>query len=52
MAFKFVRNIMCYLGFCQCKVESDDIGIWGECVHCHKKFGYVTRAEMQRFMES
>jgi hypothetical protein len=36
---------------CRCRTQSDDTGCWGECVICHKRYGFVTRAELRAFSE-
>jgi hypothetical protein len=29
----------------------DRTGCWGECIVCHQRFGYVTRAELRRYAD-
>jgi hypothetical protein len=35
----------------RCRTESDETGIWGECIICHQRFGFVTRAELRRYAD-
>jgi hypothetical protein len=46
------RRLRCFLGFCSCKPASDDAGVWGECVHCGKRFGFVTRAQLRAYADA
>lgn len=35
----------------RCTSESDDTGCWGECIICHRRFGFVTRSELRAFAD-
>lgn len=47
-----VGRIMCGLGFHPCTTNSDDNGVWGECIRCHRKFGYVSRYALRQYIEA
>lgn len=36
---------------CKCYTQSDNDGVWGECVICHKRYGYVTREELRSYCD-
>lgn len=42
-----LHQIACALGDHICKTKSDEIGIWGECVMCRRRFGFVSRATLR-----
>lgn len=35
----------------KCRTEFDDTGCWGECIVCHRRFGFVTRAELRAYAD-
>lgn len=35
----------------RCRTEWDDTGCWGECIICHERFGFVTRAELRAYAD-
>jgi len=37
--------------FHRCQTQSDDTGIWGECITCHRRFGYVTRVQLRAYAD-
>ena len=37
--------------FCRCVTQSDDTGCWGECIVCHKRFGFVSRADLRAYAD-
>lgn len=45
-------RIACKAGFHACTTNSDDSGVWGECVRCHRRFGFVDRATLRRFADA
>jgi hypothetical protein len=45
-------KLLCALGSHPCTTQSDDHGVWGECIRCHRRFGYVDRATLRRFAEA
>lgn len=48
-----IRRIFCWFSRClRCTTQADEIGIWGECIDCHKKHGYVTREEIRRWTKT
>lgn len=42
---------MCWLHLCGHKTNSDADGIWGECVTCGHRAGYVTREQMRAYAD-
>lgn len=44
--------IACMIGLHSCRTESDDNGVWGECVRCHRRFGYVDRYTLRNYAEA
>ena len=44
-------NIGCLIWKHECVSCSDETGFWGECVHCHKRFGFVAREKMGRIID-
>ena len=47
----FWRLPACWLGLCGHRTESDDTGIWGQCVRCGNRAGFVSRAELRRYAD-
>lgn len=45
------RLPLCWMQLCGFKTNSDDGGIWGECVTCGKRAGYVSREDMRRYID-
>lgn len=45
-------KIACALGFHSCTTQSDDQGVWGECVRCHKRFGFASRYALRNYAEA
>lgn len=37
--------------FHRCTTEFDETGCWGECITCHRRFGFVTRAEIRAYTD-
>lgn len=44
-------GLKCKLQLCGCIPKSDDKGMWGECVNCDKKTGYISREMMRSYIE-
>lgn len=45
-------TLLCWLGRCRmCKPTFDDSGCWGECVICHKRHGFVSRADLRSYLD-
>lgn len=36
----------------KCVTESDETGVWGECIVCHARFGFVDRKTLRRYIEA
>jgi hypothetical protein len=49
---KILRLPLCALMLCPCRHYDDEGGCGGECIHCGRLFGYVTRAELRRYAEA
>lgn len=47
-----LRKLLCRFGFCACVTNSDDKAVWGECVHCGRRVGEVSRAAIRRYIEA
>jgi hypothetical protein len=47
-----IRKILCALHMCPCRPASDDTGCWGECIHCGRRYGFVDRATLRRFVDA
>lgn len=45
-------GIACKLGFHSCTTNSDNSGVSGECVRCHKRFGFVGRMTLRNYAEA
>lgn len=47
------RRLRCRLGLhgLSFKTQSDNAGIWGECMHCGHRVGYVSRAVLRRYAD-
>ncbi len=45
-------TIKCALGFHSCATQSDDQGVWGECVRCHRRFGFVSRYALRQYADA
>lgn len=43
-AFRFLR---CLFHVCPCRTNHDDKGVWGECVDCGKRFGFMSHEELR-----
>lgn len=44
---KFYHRISCRLGRCgQCRFHDTDDGIGGQCIHCGRLHGWMTRDEL------
>jgi hypothetical protein len=37
--------------FHKCFTESDNDGVWGQCIICHKRFGYVDRKTLRAYID-
>lgn len=47
-----IVRFLCWLGWClECRTNEDDAGIWGECIHCHKRHGYVSRETLRAYLD-
>jgi len=47
-----IEKLLCYFGIClSCGPKSNLIEVWGECVHCHTKYGVVTRKAIRAYIE-
>ncbi len=44
-------NIRCLVGKHECVSCSDKSGFWGECIHYHKRFGFISRQQMGRIID-
>jgi hypothetical protein len=44
-------GLRCRLKMCGCVTKDDDFGIWGECVECGKRVGYISRVEIRAYMD-
>lgn len=45
------RKVICFLRLHGMRSKSDGVGMWGECEHCGAQAGYVTRAEVRRYID-
>lgn len=36
----------------RCRTESDDAGCWGECITCHRRFGFVSRSDLRAYADA
>ena len=45
-----LRKPLCCLGMCP-HFTKDATGIWGECVHCGKRVGFVSSAELRAYAD-
>lgn len=45
------RLPVCWLGMCPHFTNEDDTGVWGECVECGNRVGFVSRATLRRYLE-
>jgi hypothetical protein len=36
---------------CECRTMHDDTGSWGECVICHKRYGFVSRERLNKIAD-
>jgi hypothetical protein len=45
------RRFLCSLRLHGMRTQSDGVGVWGECEHCHEKAGYVTHVDIRRYMD-
>lgn len=36
----------------RCRTEWDNEGIWGECIVCGRRFGYVTREQIRAYADA
>ena len=44
------RVFFCHFGQCQTfKQQSDETGVWGECVKCGKRAGFISRDVLRRY---
>ena len=46
-----IRKPLCWLGMCPHFTNEDATGIWGECVHCGKRVGFVSSAELRAYAD-
>ena len=37
--------------FCRCTTQSHNDGVWGECVICHNRYGYVDRQTLRAYCD-
>lgn len=45
-------KLLCFLRGCtDCVTKSDASGMWGECVLCGKRHGFVTREAVNRHID-
>lgn len=49
---KWARQLLCLAGLCSCIPYEDDGGCGGQCVHCGKIVGYVTREQLRRYADA
>lgn len=52
VATGLLGHLACNLGSHPCITNSDDDGVWGECVRCHARFGYVERSTLRAYAEA
>ena len=45
-------SVRCLVGFHACVTNSDDSGVWGECVRCHKRFGFIDRMTLRNYADA
>ena len=44
-----IQRFMCWMGWCgDAVLKDDDTGIWGECVRCGRRHGFVDSATLRR----
>lgn len=46
-----LRWLSCLLQMCPHVPRDDDTGCWGECIHCGKRSGFVSRAELRAYAD-
>jgi hypothetical protein len=46
------KKLRCWLGMHPCMTSSDDVACWGECINCHKRFGYTERTYIRAYIEA
>lgn len=44
-------KVLCAVGMHRCTTQSNDQGVWGECVRCHRRFGFVSRYALRCYAE-
>ncbi len=45
-------KLVCLVGWHAMKPQSDDTHLWGECVHCGKRAGLISREAVRRYIEA
>jgi hypothetical protein len=45
-------KFVCLIGWHACVTRSDDTHLWGECIHCGKRAGLITREAVRRYGEA
>lgn len=48
----FAARQYCKLGNCPCRMAEDENGMWGECIRCGKRVGYIDREILRKFADA
>lgn len=49
---RWLQSLLCRFGHCmQCRTAEDEQGIWGQCINCGKRHGYVDRATLRAYID-
>lgn len=51
MKKSLTRRLLCFMQACPFVTQSDEGAVWGQCVYCEKRAGYVTRKDLRSHID-